>query len=110
MGRAKLYKDDGSPRYIRCFQTKRNPTIYRFTVVYGRAFWWGGKEWRGRVFYVTMSDNPFHPAYGFCQHGEAMAWEFRPCGSRIRFQDLPEDCQKIVSVEYTHLWKGGEIV
>lgn len=56
--------------------------------------------------YTAMSALPFHPQ-GFGQHGETCG---DPCdwphiaplgrknhlGRRIRFQDLPEDCQKLV--------------
>jgi hypothetical protein len=106
MDKAKLYNADGSPRFIRCYETKRNPTADRFTVAFTRANVWGGKEYEGRVYYVGMSGNPFSPA-GFCQHGEAARQEFCPRGSRIAFVDLPDDCQKAARAEYRDLWEAG---
>jgi hypothetical protein len=108
MSRAKLYNDDGSPRYVRCYETKRNPTVDRFTVVFTKANCFMGKDCIGRVYYAGMSGSPYHPVFGFYQHGEAWRWEFCPHGSRIRFQDLPEGCRKAVLEEYADLWKGGE--
>jgi hypothetical protein len=107
MRKAKFWNDDGSPRYIRCYEKKRNPTIDRFTVVFGRAYCWGGERYRGRVYYVGSSGNPTHPL-GFYQHGEAWAWEFRPCGSRITWASLPEATRRLVLEEYAYIWEGGE--
>lgn len=51
--------------------------------------------------YVGMSMHPFHPQ-GFGQHGEGCEyyWEEVPeechLGIRIEFEELPEDCQKLV--------------
>jgi hypothetical protein len=42
---------------------------------------------------LGMSHNPFWPQ-GFCQHCSAMPG--RHLGKRIKFEDLPEDCQKLV--------------
>jgi hypothetical protein len=52
-----------------------------------------------------MSSNPFHPQ-GFGQHGATRSGpcDFPPCrlgkrnhlGKRIRFEDLPPDCQRLV--------------
>jgi hypothetical protein len=67
----------------------------------------GGKTWdRFTVVYldcpenspntfaaVAMNERPFHPQ-GFGQHCSAMPG--RHLGKRIRFEDLPEDCQKLV--------------
>jgi hypothetical protein len=47
MKKERLFKEDGAPRFIRCYETKRNPTIDRFTVVFTRANAWGGKECKG---------------------------------------------------------------
>lgn len=42
---------------------------------------------------VGMSGSPFHPQ-GICQYGQALDGEH--LGKRIRFAELPEDCQKVV--------------
>lgn len=62
-----------------------------------------------RYFYVAMSERPFHPQ-GFGQHGEMVLYAnelaqlragkgqrlFAHLGKRIKFSDLPEDCQRLV--------------
>ena len=53
------------------------------------------------VVYLAMNEHPFHPQ-GFCQHGEMelnmVAYKGRGgvFDKRIKFADLPEDCQKAV--------------
>lgn len=95
---------NGIPRYIRCYDNG-GETADRYTVVYtgnythktNRSFW-----------YVGMSGSPFHPL-GIGIHGDS---EFRPIdrptyshlGKKIKFQDLPEDCQKLVMQDYLYLW------
>jgi hypothetical protein len=72
----------------------------RYTVVYLDDI---GESWEGRanVVYLGMSAAPFHPQ-GFCQHGEmhldAVAYKGRggAFNKRIKFDDLPADCQKAV--------------
>jgi hypothetical protein len=100
----KLFNEKGEPRYIRCYETKRNPTIDRFTIVFTRASAFMGKEFAGRVYYVGASGNPRNPTYGFYQHGEAWRREFCPCGSRIAWRDLPEELRETVLDEYRELW------
>jgi hypothetical protein len=58
---------------------------------------------RGRVYFVTMSEQPFHPL-GFGQHGEGEQGSFDPCGSKIDFSSLSPDCQKLVKRDYAELW------
>jgi hypothetical protein len=43
---------------------------------------------------VSMNQEPFHPM-GIGQHGAAMPG--RHLGKRIVFNQLPEDCQKLVN-------------
>lgn len=67
----------------------------RYTVVYLSS------EVDGRVQYLSMSERPFHPQ-GFGQHGEMPVYLMTYLGrggvfkKRIKFTDLPEDCQKAV--------------
>jgi hypothetical protein len=100
----KLFNKAGEPRYIRCYETKRNPTIDRFVIVFTRASCFSGKDYIGRVLYVSASGNPCHPT-GFWQHGEAWRHEFSPNGSRIKFSELPEQCRQLVLEEYKYLWR-----
>lgn len=59
----------------------------------------------GKVPYLAMSAHPFHPQ-GFGQHGEmdifAVAYKGRGGAftKRIRFMDLPEDCQKAARQDF----------
>jgi hypothetical protein len=102
MTEEKLFREDGTPRFIRCFETKRDASIDKYCVVYtglGRL----DKAYRFRVQYVSMNAGPYHPQ-GFCQHEEAATWEFCPRGSRIRFYDLPVDCRRVVIDDYCDWW------
>jgi hypothetical protein len=100
----RFFKKDGSPKYLRCYEVKRNPTIDRFTVVFERASCFMGKDYTGRVYYVGASENPAHPL-GFYQHGEAWSWEFHAPGSRVAFSSLPLKLQEVVMNEYRDLWE-----
>jgi hypothetical protein len=94
---------DGAPKYVRCYEKKRNPTVDRFTIVFCHASKFMGKDYIGRVYYVGASERPAHPL-GFYQHGEAWQWEFCPCGSRIKWRDLPEQLRDVVLAEYCDVW------
>jgi hypothetical protein len=100
---------EGAPKYLRCYETKRNPTIDRFTVVFCHASKFMGRDYIGRVYYVGASERPTHPL-GFYQHGEAWQWEFRPCGSRVRWWDLPEQLRGVVLAEYCDVWEITPVV
>ncbi len=100
---------NGIPRYIRCYDNggadKENGTIDRYTVVYTGHY----KKSFPHVFdYVAMSGCPFHPQ-GFGQHGESNYTpidypSYKHLGKKIRFEDLPEDCQKLVIQDYKTNW------
>ena len=72
----------------------------RYTVVFLDDI---GESWEGlaNVVYLAMGATPFHPQ-GFCQHGEmnlnAVAYKGRGGAftKRIKFTELPADCQKAV--------------
>jgi len=49
---------------------------------------------------LGMSEHPFHPQ-GFGQHG--IAQPGRHLGRRIQFDQLPDDCQKLVQQELNTL-------
>ena len=105
MDKEKLFTADGEPRFVRCFETRRQKVWDKYTVVFSRADLWDKTGlYKGRVCYMSMSGDPFHPQ-GFCQHGEARQGEFRARGSRIPFALLPPDCKKIVACEYREIWE-----
>jgi hypothetical protein len=100
----RFFKADGSPKYLRCYEIKRDPPIDRYTIVFERASCFAGKEYAGRVFYVSANDKPTHPHGGFYQHGEAWAYEFHAPGSRVPFSFLPLELREVVMNEYRELW------
>lgn len=73
---------------IRCYDNG-GKTYDRYTVVYMDE----PLEASGLFFSVGMSEDPFHPQ-GFGQYGPAKPGRY--LGKRIEFEDLPEDCQKLV--------------
>lgn len=105
----------GVPRWIRVYDSGVCD-FARYCVVYtGRyAHKTGGEHW-----FRTMSANPYH-AQGVGQMGystrvpdaHGTRWppavgrrHFNPAyGHRIRFEDLPPDCQRCVLDDYCYLW------
>jgi hypothetical protein len=101
---------DGAPKYLRCYEKKKNPPVDRFTIVFCHASKFMGDEYRGRVYYVSANGIPAHPQGGFYQHGEALQWEFCPCGSRVKWRDLPEELRKVFLAEYCDMWEINPVV
>ena len=93
----------GVPRYIRCYDNG-GESFDRYTVVFTGRY---RKKTGGEFWDLGMSANPFHPQ-GFGQHGsnrEQIDWPtYGHLGKKIKFQDLPEDCQKLVMDDYRYLW------
>lgn len=73
---------------IRCYDDP--DTVVRYTVVYMDV----PENPPGTFMCYGLNEHPFNPAYGIAQH--ASATPGRHLGRRIRFQDLPEDCQRLV--------------
>jgi len=104
-GRRERLLPGGVPRYIRVYDNG-GKTCDRYTVVYTGRY--QGYAPGSKYFLVAgMSGAPFHPQ-GFFQHSECSGIPDRPkyahLGKKIKFQDLPADCQKAVLQDYTHLW------
>ena len=91
------------PRYIRCYDNG-GQTADRYTVVFTGRYRHktGGDFWD-----LCMSSCPFHPQ-GIGMHGTSNQQIDRPnyghLGKRIKFDSLPEDCQKAVVQDYKYLW------
>jgi hypothetical protein len=100
-----LFREDGSPRYVACFEKKHNPTFDRFTVVFTHTHRAGYPP--NTVLYRGMSEHPTAPQ-GFGQWGEADRSAFSPGGSRIPFAALPPDCQAVIRNDYRDVWKLTE--
>lgn len=121
----------GIPRYVRVYDNGgpdvENGSVDRYTVVFsGNYNNLGRSRFSGRTsnihYYLAMSGAPFHPQ-GFCQHGDVeyrcidtigkngrgYVWPpaiGRKChlGKRIRWEDLPKDCQKAAMEDYKDIW------
>lgn len=116
----------GIPRYVRCYDNG-DKTADRYTVCfigrYQNKLWDDGKlrDPDGTVrpkqyLYLSMNAAPCHPQ-GIGLHGnhteriDVDAHGFPPplggenhLGKRIRFQELPEDCKKLVLQDYKDIW------
>lgn len=73
-------------------------TFDRYTVYYSDRRGWGfphDRNRNGKKIYpcVSMNAGPFNPL-GFGQHGSGSLG--RHNGNRIAFEDLPEDCKRLV--------------
>ena len=104
MKRKKLYTETGEPKRVRCYMYKRVPKPFAdyITVVFTYA---GGAGYpHGYAQYITMSGEPCHPQ-GVCLWGEAYAHRFKPGGSRVKFSELPRDCQEVVRRYYREMWE-----
>ena len=98
-----------TPRYIRCYDNG-GESLDRYTVVYTRTHLTLGTD---RYYTsVSMNDMPFFPS-GICQHGEHPRLIDRPTsshlGRRIPFSALPEDCRRVVLMDYAVLWDIPEL-
>lgn len=98
----------GIPRWVRCYDNggTEGETFDQYTVVYTNLR--EKAPARGYGIYVSMSEYPFHPQ-GFGQHGESKNGPIdRPTyghlGRKIKFTDLPDDCQRLVLRDYTEYW------
>lgn len=109
--RAERLMPNGIPHYIRCYDNG-GESFDRYTVLftgnYRRYKTWELEKTRPRYYaYVAMSTNPFHPQ-GFGQHMDSDHLIDRPkyshLGKKIKFEDLPEDCQKLVLQDYRDTW------
>jgi hypothetical protein len=119
--RVKHLMRGGVPRWIRCYNnggTDAGGSMDQYTVCFtGRAAVTHTPGYASEYPYVAMNAAPFHPQ-GFGQHGSSKGkhcdtnkWGFAPMvgkrnhlGLRIRFQDLPEDCRKLVVQDYKEIW------
>ena len=102
---AKFYREL-FPRYIRCYDNN-GETFDRYTVVFTNKRIGGTKQRSGEFVYAGMSEYPYHPQ-GFYQHGFFDTFIDKPSyshlGKKIKFYELPDDCQKAIIEEYNMLW------
>lgn len=101
MTRTEQLLPGGIPRYIRCYDNG-GKAADRYTVVFT-----GNYKGRKGCDYLGMNAYPFHPQ-GIGMHG----WSedvidyptYGHLGRKIKFSDLPEDCQKLVLRDYRDIW------
>ncbi len=104
--RRKAIVPDGKPRYVRCYDNggpeKENGTIDRYTVVFTGNY---THKTNGGHWYLGMSPNPFR---GIGQHGDNDKQIDYPTyshlGKKIKFEDMPKECQECVMQTYLYLW------
>jgi hypothetical protein len=88
------------PRQIKIFDNGGR-SFDRYTVIYPKQKYELPYHKGAYYPYIAMSEHPMHPQ-GFGQHGELQPpgrYGFKCLGKRITFDDLPEDCQKVVMRE-----------
>ena len=95
---------NGIPRYVRCYDNQ-DKSFDRYTCVFTGRY---KHKTSGEFIYVGMSANPFHPQ-GFGQHGASLTQIDRPAyahlGKKINFNDLPNNCKKLIMDDYIDLWE-----
>lgn len=108
---------NGKPRWIRCYDNggldAENGSTDRYTAVFTGRYRHktGGETW-----YLAMSEHPSQP-FGVglsgssqtiidAQHGKwpPAIGRSNHLGKRIRFDDLPEECKRLVLDHYCYLW------
>lgn len=103
MNREETFLPGGVPKYVRCYDNG-GKTADRYTVVFTGRY---RKTPRDEFLYLGMNAHPFHPQ-GIGQHGSSREQIDRPSyghlGKKIKFTDLPEDCQKAVLNDYRDIW------
>lgn len=107
---------DNVPKFIRCYDNggmDKGGTADRYTVIFTGRYRYN--KTGGAFVHLGMSGRPFHPQ-GIGTHGESNTqpdaregWPpaiGRSCflGRRIRFEDLPKDCRRLVLHDYLYLW------
>jgi hypothetical protein len=101
MTRKERLMPNGIPRWIRIYDNM-GETNDRYTVVYT-----GHYKGRQGCDYIGMSSIPYHPQ-GFGQHGWSETIIDKPTyghiGKKIKFTDLPEDCQRVAIDDYVDIW------
>lgn len=93
---------NGVPRYLRIYD---NPAVAdRYTVIFTHAQSFYTKGWFP---VLDMSATPFHPQ-GVGMHidynNPIDKPSYKHLGKKIRFQQLPYDCQALVMQDYRDYW------
>lgn len=101
--RKEVLMPNGVPRYVRCYDNG-GETADRYTVCFTGRY---THKTSGDFWHLGMSSDPFHPQ-GIGQMGWSQTPIDRPVyshlGKKIKFEDLPQNCQKLVIARYGYLW------
>jgi len=73
-------------------------TAERFTVVFTGLF---TLKKGGEYLYLAISDDPLAPGSSDLRRGRP---SYERMGCEISFEDLPEDCRRLVADTYEDLW------
>ena len=84
---------EGAPRPVLACYDNGGKSCDRYTVLYGAPDWTPemGVELPARA----MSESPFSPQ-GFGMYVTCLAHNRAALGKKIKFQDLPPDCRRLV--------------
>lgn len=101
--RREKFMPNGIPKMVRIYDNG-GETCDRYTVVFTGRY----RRLTGGEFWVLgMSGAPYHPQ-GFCQHSfynhQIDVPRYGHLGKKIKFTDLPKDCQRAVLEDYEYLW------
>jgi hypothetical protein len=94
---------DGKPRYIRCYDNDGN-TADQYTVCFTGNY---TKNTGGEFWNLFMNAMPFSPQGIGMSNSESFQIDkpsYKHLGKKIKFDDLPDDCQKLVLQDYVYLW------
>ena len=97
--RARFYHPDGTPKYVACWEYKKQSDGERYTVTFQHA----GKTdklFPGHVTGLGMNAEPYH---GICTRFDVPGGR-TSFGTRISFKALPEECKRLVIAEYDYIW------
>lgn len=108
---------NGVPRWIRCYDNGGN-SADRYTVCFtGRAGTSHYETGPSECHYRAMSSDPFHPQgvgiWGASKgkHCDVNEQGWAPTigrknhlGTRIKFEDLPEPCRRLILQDYKEIW------
>ena len=99
---AKLVQN-GIPRYIRCYDNN-GKSIDAYTVTFTGHY---RDKSDGVFWYLGMSSNPFHPqgvGYQNVSEFQIDRPSYSHLGKKIKYEDLPAECQTFVMITYLSLW------
>lgn len=94
---------NNQPRYIRCYDNG-GETADRYTVCFTGHY---TSKTDGEFWNLFMNGSPYHPQGIGMRNSESFQID-RPTyghlGKKITFDQLPDDCKRLVLSDYVYLW------